>query len=146
VAHVRQQLREAFGAALTGLPLTGASVYESRIYPLQVDDLPALRIYVTEESVEGGTIHAPRSMQRLITVNVEVCVRAAVDADDVLDSISASVETEIAAGLTLGSISLYPEYTGIDITWDSGDQPIGVGRMTFQATVFTLSNAPEVAL
>lgn len=41
----RQQIREALETQLTGLTTTGARVYTSRVYPLNEDNLPALRIF-----------------------------------------------------------------------------------------------------
>ena len=40
MSHVRQQIREAFGTACTGLTTTGSNVFQSRSYPLETADLP----------------------------------------------------------------------------------------------------------
>ena len=40
--HIRQQLRERAGTVLTGLTTTGSNVFETRIYPLENTNLPAL--------------------------------------------------------------------------------------------------------
>ena len=42
--HIRQQIREKFGTLLTGLTTTGSNVYQSRVYPLENANLPALII------------------------------------------------------------------------------------------------------
>jgi hypothetical protein len=144
--HVRQQLRDAVATALTGLTTTGSRVFKSAVYPVQQNQCPALRIYVTSESVELLTIHAPSMQDRNVTVNVEACVADAATADDLIDTISKEVEMAIDGGITIGSQPIEIDYTGIEIDWDSGDMPIGVGRMTFNAVVRTLSNAPDVAI
>ena len=43
--HVRQQIRERIATTITGLSTTGSNVFQSRVYPLDVDSLPALLVY-----------------------------------------------------------------------------------------------------
>jgi len=50
--HIRQQIREKFGTLLTGLTTTGSNVYQSRVYPLENANLPALIIYTKSEESE----------------------------------------------------------------------------------------------
>ena len=38
-AHIRRQVREAIGTALTGLTTTGSRVFQSRAYPLETTDV-----------------------------------------------------------------------------------------------------------
>ena len=40
--HIRRQIRERAGTVLTGLTTTGNNVFETRIYPLENTNLPAL--------------------------------------------------------------------------------------------------------
>ncbi len=48
--HVRQQIRERIATTITGLSTTGSNVFQSRVYPLDVDSLPALLVYTISES------------------------------------------------------------------------------------------------
>ena len=48
--HVRQQVREAVSTLLTGLTTTESRVYQSRITPLQANELPALLVATNGET------------------------------------------------------------------------------------------------
>ena len=43
--HKRQQIREAVGTRITSLTTTGSNVFQSRVYPLETGNLPALIVY-----------------------------------------------------------------------------------------------------
>ena len=56
--HLRQQIRERIGTTLTGLSTTGSNVFQSRVYPLEDTNLPALVIYTkSEESIPVSYTH-----------------------------------------------------------------------------------------
>lgn len=145
--HVRQQLREAAATALTGLTTTATRVYTSRIRQLQDTNLPALRVYTTEETVEAATIHGPTLQERAITLEVHGVAKATNDVDDTLDTIAKEVETVLAGGLTVGGKSIRIGYAGAVVELEGeGERTRGQVTMTFTATVFTAANAPDVAL
>lgn len=143
--HVRQQLREAIATAVTGLTTTGANVFPSQVYPVQQNQCPALKIYTVSESAQDISIHAPALQERSITVAIEICAVEATGADNIIDTAAKEVEVALYGGVTLGSKDVELRYTGIEIDWDTGDQPIGVGRMSFSATIYTAANAPDIA-
>ena len=86
--HVRQQIREKIGTTLTGLTTTGSNVFESRVYPLENANLPALIIYTKEESSEPIVIGTQRLMSRELSVVVEGYAKATSNFDDTIDTIS----------------------------------------------------------
>ena len=68
--HIRQQIREALGTQLTGLATTGANVFQTRIYPIEDDELPCLTISNESEENEYLNLNIPRTVQRFITISV----------------------------------------------------------------------------
>jgi hypothetical protein len=145
--HVRQQLREAVTTALTSLTTTGSNVFASRLYRMQDDECPGLRIYTKDEQARTETIHPNALRSRDVEVVVEGVARGVADLDDTLDDIQKEVEIALAAGVTVGSKTVPLDYTGCSIEDDDeSDVPTGVARMTFRAVLFTIANAPDVAV
>jgi len=145
--HVRQQIREQIGSTLTGLTTTGTRVYQSRIYPLQVDLSPTLLIYTKSETSEPIVIGSSRTVMRILTVVIEAYVKATTNSDDTIDTITKEVEIALAADTTLNGLAkdCYLESTEIDYNGE-GEQPIGVASLNFNVSYITAENAPDVAL
>ena len=145
--HVRQQIREYFGTTLTGLTTTGSNVYESRIYTLQDNTLPALVIFTKEETSEPIVIGVDRVMSRELSVVVEAYCKATSNFDDTIDTISKEVEEAIAADRTLGGLAkdTYIESTDIEYTGD-GEQPVGYVTLTFLTNYYVQETNPDVAV
>lgn len=145
--HLRRQIREGIGTALTSLATTGARVFQSRVYPLQTAELPGLLIYTRSESAGVVTIHAPRALQRSLQIEVVAVGKQAVDLDDTLDQICKEVEIALAdpvpvlAGLVKTIRLLSTEF----VMEGDGAQPTGSATMLFEAEYFNLENAPDVA-
>jgi len=145
--HIRQQIREAIATAVTGLATTGARVYQSRVYPLETANLPALLVYSDSDTSEPMTIHAPRVLQRSLSVRVVAIAKAVADVDDTLDKICKEVETALAnpvSGLTMAkTVTL----TGTQLEMvGTAEQPAGAANMQYQIDYFNAENAPDVAL
>lgn len=145
--HVRQQIREYFGTTLTGLTTTGSNVYESRVYTLQDNTLPALVIFTKEETSEPIVIGTDRVMSRELSVVVEAYCKATSNFDDTIDTISKEVEEAIAADRTLGGLAkdTYIESTDIEYTGD-GEQPVGYVTLTFLTNYYVQETNPDVAV
>ena len=69
--HLRQQIRERIGTTLTGLSTTGSNVFQSRVYPLEDTNLPALVIYTKSEESMPIDIGTNRTLERNLIVNIE---------------------------------------------------------------------------
>ena len=146
--HLRRQIREAAATLLTGLTTTGNRVYQSRVYALRDTDLPGLRIFTLNESVEANTIGAgpARLQERTLTLSVEGCVKATSTYDDTLDAICKEVEVAIAGDNTLGGKCKWVQLTSTEIEMDGEtEQPIAIVRLSFQVFYITALNAPDVA-
>ena len=142
--HLHKQIRDAVKSKCTSLGTTGTKVYANRLQPLADANLPALRIYTDEEAVVVATIHTPAMQERTLTIVVEGCAKAASGLDDTLDQIAKEVETALAGGITVGSATLYPAYTGMSYSDEQLDKPVGIKRMSFSLLYTSMSNAPDV--
>ena len=69
--HVRMQIRNQAVTQLTGLTTTAARVFDSRVYPLEDANLPALLIYTKSETSEPIEIGTNRTSERLLSLNIE---------------------------------------------------------------------------
>lgn len=142
--HLHRQIREAMETALAGLTTSGARVYTNRLMPMADANLPGLRIYADEESAAPLSIHAPRLVDRQLTLVVECCAKNATVLDDVLDQMSKEVEIALASGITVGGTNLPVVYEGMSFDDDLTDKPVGVKRLRFSIEYSAMSNAPDV--
>ena len=150
--HVRQQIREAFAAQVTGLVTSGARVFQSRFYNMAETDLPGLKIYTEQEEIadNAGTTYqaSPDLQRRTISLRCEAVARATANLDDTLDKMCNEVEKAIAANPTLGGLCKVQCWlVSTDINMDDGsDRPTGNAVMVWKIVVLTMSNTPDVAL
>lgn len=140
--HVRRQLREAVAAAVTGLATTGARVYQSRVTPLQVSDVPGLNVYTTGEEVVDQSVG--NLIGRRIDVTIEALAKTSVDVDDVVDQIAKEVETVLASPVTVGGKALLLQYEGCDIDFEVSNKPAAVALLRYSAVLYTQRATPDV--
>ena len=145
--HIRQQIREKFGTLLTGLTTTGSNVYQSRVYPLENANLPALIIYTKSEESEPIVIGVDRVISSVLSVVVEGYTKATSNFDDTIDTISKEVEAAIAADRTLDGLAkdTYLESTEIEFNAE-GEKPLGYVSLTFLTNYYVKESAPDVAV
>ena len=127
--HVRQTIREAIAALVTGLNTTGTNVYQSRVYPH--DTLPCLTVYTISESVMDTLFDGSQS--RELSLVIEGRAKANANLDDTLDTISAEVETAIMTDQFLNDTINLIELVQTDAEYfDDIEQPCGVIRINFR--------------
>ena len=145
--HVRQQIRERVGTMLTGLTSTASRVYESRVYPLQDSELPALLIYTKSEDSLPLVMSSDRVMERELSLVVECYAKANSNFDDTIDTISKEVEEAIAADTTLNSLAkdIFIQSTEIEFNAE-GESPVGYATLTFLTTYHVKETNPDVAV
>jgi hypothetical protein len=143
--HVRTQIRNAVVARLTGLPLTGANVFASRVYPIDDTQLPALLINTDGEEIEPN---ATGLLIRSLALAIRVLVRKpGVGLDDDLDTIAEDVEEAMATGPLLAGASEQMTLTALAVEFDrEGDAPFGVLTLNYRIDYITTSAAPGSAL
>jgi len=129
--HARQQIREAIATLVTGLSTTGATVYQSRVYP--IDTLPSLSVYSLNEEVEDTQQNGAQT--RVLTVVIEGRVKAVSNYDDTLDTIAEEVETAIMADQFLSALSADVKLTELQETtielYEDLEKPCGVVSLRF---------------
>tara|TARA_A100000172_G_scaffold69533_1_gene49630 strand:+ start:859 stop:1305 length:447 start_codon:yes stop_codon:yes gene_type:complete len=144
--HVRQQIRERIGTTLTGLTTTGSNVFQSRVYPLEDSNLPALLIYTKVEESMPIDIGAARTMERNLTVNIEGYVKANSNFDDTIDTICKEVETAMASDVTVNGLAKDSFLEATEIEYNAeGEKPVGYVTMSFKVDYYVLETSPDVA-
>ena len=147
MTHVRQSIRGNLVTTLTDLATTGARVYETRVYPLAEDKLPGLAIYTKSESSEYSTMTAPRTVLRTLSAAVEIYVKAVSGYDDLLDSISAQVESALYTDRTRGGFARDTRVVSFESQFSGDpDQPVGSAAIQVEVDYQTLENDSETAV
>ena len=145
--HIRQQIRERAGTVLTGLTTTGSNVFETRIYPLENTNLPALVIYTKNETSEPIVISTNRLISRELELIVEVYVKQTSNFDDQVDKICKEVEVAISADTTLNGLAKDCFLQSTEIEYNTeGEQPLSYAVLTFLTNYYVQETAPDVAV
>jgi alpha-L-arabinofuranosidase len=143
MTHVRQSLRSAVVAAVTGLTTTGSRVYTAKVYPAQDGELPCLVVNTVAEAVTQQDIGLPGIIERRVTVEVVGMVKATSGMANTLDTIAEEVETAVGSGVSVSGANIELAYEGSDIQFSGDtDQPVGTISLRFAATLYSLSSAP----
>lgn len=146
MAHVRKQIRDAIVTAVDGLTTTGSSVFRNRVFPLETTKLPALCVFTKSETSDFDTLHRPRSIMRLLDVQVEAYVSGTSNYDDTLDTIAVEVEEALAGDAALDGLSKDVQITAYEADFiGDGEQTVAVGRFTVSVQYRTLENDVETA-
>jgi hypothetical protein len=146
MSHLRQLIRSNIVTTVTGLSTTASRVYQTRIYPLEQSKLPGLCVYTKSEETEYVTIGLPRRQERTLEVVVEIYASAISGLDNTLDTISAQIEEALATDITRGGYAKDTKVIAFEADFDgSGEQPVGVGRLTVQVTYSDRENEVESA-
>lgn len=145
MAHVRQQIREAAAAAVTGLTTSGSRVFQSRVHPLDASKLPCLLVNTDEEEVTGMRISAPDYLDRSLVLTVRAVATGSSNLDDTLDTMIS--EVEVALGNTLlGGLVKRLGLESLAIEQDTVEKPVGIATMRYRAQYMTAANAPNSAV
>ena len=145
--HVRKQIRDRITDALVDIGMFNGNVFQSRVYPLQPENLPGLLIYTLQE--DSAREESPTDSMRDLAIVVQGVAAETSDLDDVLDQIALEVEKTIDG---LGELDgLAKNYLGIQSTLFTyvGDDvkiPHGAIAMECVYTYRTASGSPDVAI
>jgi len=146
MAHVRKQIRDRMASTIsTGATLVSSRVYTTRVYPLTDANLPAITVYTGSE-VSNRLNMGLKDLNRSLTVDVDIYVRATSTFDDDVDAIAVQIEEAIAGDFTVDGLAKEAVLTGTEIQF-SGDaeQPIGVAKLTYSVRYVTALNDVEAA-
>ena len=143
--HVRQQIREAAEARLTGLATTGSRVFKHS-YALQEGKYPALKITTMDETSERIGDDECGAVLRTVELIVEAWAVGLDELEDALDTIAAEVEVAIDGDDTLGGIATDTILQSTTKSVDpSGDRRTGHLTLTYAVRAMTAIGDPHTA-
>lgn len=145
--HLRKQIRAAAATTLTGLTTTSTRVFTERARAMQAADLPGLRIYCDDESIEVASMGTGRYRKRTMSLVVEGIASGNTAPENTCDQIAKEVEIALDANNGLGGLVKWiePRRINTDISKDA-DTLIAVVRMEFEVLYYAQMGAPDVAL
>ena len=147
MAHVRKAIREHVVTTITSLSTTGSNVYETRYFPLQTGNLPALIVYTLDETVEDYTIgQNTRTQFRALNLIIEAHCRGTANIDDTLDTIAEEVEEAMVTDITRGGHAQDTKLVSTDIEFDTASQKTGLMRLTYLISYNTVENAVQTGV
>ena len=137
MSHVRAQIRTAVSAVLDDI----TTVYASRVYPLEADELPVILVYTNAEQIESQAFN---TLDRVLELVVEIVAKSGDALDDELDDLLARCETAIAANPDLDGLAVEAIPVTIDVSVSTeGAQPVGRARLTYSVLYRTSSTDPQ---
>lgn len=145
MSHVRQQIRQAIITLVTGLTTTGSNVFDTPVYLTEPAVLPALLCRSDSEDIEIDTMGHPRDMMRELTFSIQAQVQAVSGYQNTLDTICSEIEVALSADLTLGGLVQDMYLSNVLFEFDNGEQPVGMGTLTYMIMYRTKDTQPEVA-
>ena len=147
MAHVRKAIREHVVTTITSLATTGSNVYETRYFPLQTGNLPALIVYTLDETVEDYTIwQNTRTQLRSLNLIIEAHCRGTANIDDTLDTIAEEVEEAMVTDISRGGNAKDTKLVSTEVDFDTASQKTGLMRLTYLISYNTVENAVQAGV
>jgi len=147
MAHVRKAIREHVVTTITSLSTTGSNVYETRYFPLQTGNLPALIVYTLDETVEDYTIgQNTRTQLRSLNLIIEAHCRGTANIDDTLDTIAEEVEEAMVTDISRGGNAKDTKLVSTEVDFDTASQKTGLMRLTYLISYNTVENAVQTGV
>jgi len=147
MAHVRKAIREQVVTTITSLSTTGSNVYETRYFPLQTGNLPALIVYTLDETVEDYTLgQNTRTQFRALNLIIEAHCRGTANIDDTLDTIAEEVEEAMVTDISRGGHAKDTKLVATEVDFDTASQKTGLMRLTYLISYNTTENAVQAGV
>ena len=144
--HVRQQVRNAITSLVKTVPELEESTFESRVYPLAKEDLPAALIFTENEFVESVTKQRQIIQNRTIEPVIYVFARSNNLIENAIDPLAEAIENVILLDQTLGGVANKTNLSEVNLLiGGEPDATTGADRLSFLSTVLTQqgnSNTP----
>lgn len=131
--HPRTEIRHAARDVLIGKTAAGTRVEASRVYPWRTSELPAIAVYVDDETVkvESGA-SSPREYERHADLVIEAGLMLSAGVDDAADAIAEEIEKVFNDDRYITSTVGESTLTGTQLLEASdGERPIAVVRLTY---------------
>ena len=147
MAHIRKAIREHVVTTVTSLSTTGSNVYETRYFPLQTGNLPALIVYTLDETVEDYTLgQNTRTQFRALNLIIEAHCRGTANIDDTLDTIAEEVEEAMVTDISRGGNAKDTKLVSTEVDFDTASQKTGLMRLTYLISYNTTENAVQTGV
>jgi len=147
MAHVRKAIREHVVTTITSLSTTGSNVYETRYFPLQTANLPALLVYTLDETIEDYTMGInTRTQHRSLNLIIEAHCRGTDNIDDTLDTIAEEVEEAMVTDISRAGNAKDTKLVSTEIEFDTASQKTGLMRLTYLISYSTVENAVQTGV
>ena len=147
MAHIRKSIREHVVTTVTSLSTTGSNVYETRYFPLQTGNLPALIVYTLDETVEDYTLgQNTRTQFRALNLIIEAHCRGTANIDDTLDTIAEEVEEAMVTDISRGGNAKDTKLVSTEVDFDTASQKTGLMRLTYLISYNTVENAVQTGV
>lgn len=146
MAHVRKSIRDRFVSTLdSNVTLVSNRVYANRVYPLTDASLPAITVYTGSETSSRYNVGVT-DLNRELTVEVDIYVKAISTFDDDVDAIAVQVEEAIASDFTVNSLAKGATLVSTEINFSGeAEQPVGIAKLTFSVRYVTSMTDVETA-
>lgn len=143
--HARTSIRQAFIARLCGATVAEARVYDSRIYSLAKQALPAIIVFSDHEDVVTDTISFPRSQSRTLRLTVQCYTKNNNAVTTEIDALTLQVEQLIMADSRIGGLVLDCKLESIAISFNNeGEKPVSVASLIFVVSYRARENNPTL--
>lgn len=145
--HVAEQIIVAAKALLTGATTAGANVFDSRVYEVNANQVPALLIDQGEEAVKVESLGANRVLARALELIIVAKAKQNTSYRTMCNTLRKEVESLLAQNNSLGGLCKWinPSSAVLELSGDA-DNPVASMVMTFEAVYFTTIQAPDVPM
>ena len=141
MALAAAQVVDALAALVNAQAAVAGRVKTSRTWPWAEDQLPAVRVFVSDEVAEQATLDGVNAHRA--AVDVQYTARATADLDDALHALAASGQALLFAPVAPYGLQL----TGIGRQLATeGEAAIGQITLQVAATFFVQQAAPETII
>lgn len=130
MTHKRQRIREAVVAILEAIPEWQGRVFPNRTRPTEAAELPVALVYSLNEDTDVVTMGG--TLQRSLTLSIEIRASASGAIDNVLDDLAQKAEKAIAADPRLGRRAIHSRLSGTTLGLDGeGESRQAVLTLTY---------------
>ncbi|PCJ17483.1 MAG: hypothetical protein COB02_13770 [Candidatus Cloacimonadota bacterium] len=146
MSHVKTQIIDAVVALLTGLSITGTSVFKIRKYNLEELSLPSICIYSGDEEIKYISMDKPRLQKRDFVFHVEIYGKNSTDIDAYLNTISKEVEEKVLSYENLSGLVKDLFLESIELDSDAQESTFGILKLKYKTMYLVRENNISLAL
>jgi hypothetical protein len=147
MSHVSQQIVDAIAVLITGLPLTGANVFDDIPTNPSSSILPCLIVEIIKDDSEPTSMGYPRLLNCTLSLAVIARAIGKTSLKRTLNTIRSNVQTALSAKPSLGGLTKDLQLNSVAfLTNSEAETNYGEATMLWTATYYIQETAPETAL